>query len=105
MVHSPHVVSPLHHQGSVLGRIVAGETRLGKLLYWITFCNANARALASVQAELAALRKRHHAERVHQFLALRADAAKRCAEASLGTPYPEYHASTPEVAPPITYRA
>jgi hypothetical protein len=96
---------PPKQQGSVLGQIVAGETRLGQVLYWIAFSLANARLLASVRAELATLRKQHHTERVHKFLALRAEAAKRCAEAALGTPYPEGHASTPEVAPRIKYRA
>jgi hypothetical protein len=51
------VVYPSPLEGSVLGRIVAGDSVLGQLLYWVAFCNANARLLASVQAELAALRK------------------------------------------------
>jgi hypothetical protein len=51
------------------------------------------------------LSKQQHCERLQAFLTRRSDAAKRCTEAALGTPYPEGHASTPEVAPRIKYRA
>jgi hypothetical protein len=52
---SYQVVSPPNQQGSILGRIVS-ESALGLILYWVVFCRANARVLASVQAELEALR-------------------------------------------------
>lgn len=58
MVVSSQVVSPSpppNYQGSILGWIV-GESALSKILYWVAYCRANARLLASVQAELAALR-------------------------------------------------
>ena len=64
---SHQVVSPPPIEGSVLGRIVAGDSVLGQLLYWIAFSLANARMLASVQAELAALRAQKYRDYVAEL--------------------------------------
>jgi hypothetical protein len=57
VVPSHQVVNPpSEHQGSVLGRIVAGDSVLGQLLYWIVFSLALKRSISETQAELAALR-------------------------------------------------
>ncbi len=76
---------PPKHQGSVLGRIVTGDSRLGQLLYWIAFCNANARLLASVQAELAELRTQHRdylaeLHHVSEFKPYRPNSKSTCAK-------------------------
>jgi len=50
------VTAPPINQGSVLGRIVAGDTRLAQLLRWIVFHAALTVPIAEVRAELAALK-------------------------------------------------
>ena len=78
MFHTPTIVvnsTPPHQEDSVLGS--ASESRLGRIM--------EAATLAPLRRADAAIRKKRHADRLQAFLALRADAAKRCQEAVLGT--------------------
>jgi hypothetical protein len=87
MVH-PHIVvnSPPTHQGSVLSQCVEEiATSCLEILHEVQ--------RASVFAELAALHKQQHLD---QFLAMRADAAKRCTNAALRTSHSKHYPSAPE---------